>query len=277
LFTFKLKNGVEWVNNKFLNTVSSDNLYHFSENMDGWNDDLTLLHDVEKLHPIDLNSIDLTINDLNKIITSQHEEIILEIGSSNGNLIHEINKNGRYNFIGTDVVDLPLTKLSNKYCNIPFIRCDINNNPFINESVDCIICLNVLEHIENDSKALSEINKILKYNGKLILELPYGENLYDNYDKFLKHFRRYSTVDIINKSVNSNFEIIKIEYMGILIYPFFYLHKKIISKLKFFKPKVLIKSSSGKFFKFLLNLDFYINKLKLLKFGIRIRLILIKK
>jgi hypothetical protein len=82
---------VEWVNNKFINTVSSDNLYHFSENMDGWNDDLTLLHDVEKLHPIDLNSIDLTINDLNKgyamflkneTMDSKREENIRQIISS---------------------------------------------------------------------------------------------------------------------------------------------------------------------------------------------------
>ena len=43
--------------------------------------------------------------------------------------------------------------------------------------------LNVLEHIKDDNSALLAANKILDKNGILIIEVPSGKSLYDDYDK----------------------------------------------------------------------------------------------
>ena len=59
--------------------------------------------------------------------------------------------------------------------------------------------LNVLEHIEDDNEALMQAKRILKPGGILVLEIPAGPHLYDIYDKFLRHFRRYNLSGLTNQ------------------------------------------------------------------------------
>ena len=49
---------------------------------------------------------------------------------------------------------------------------DITNLEFKDNSFDAIICYHVLEHVENDRKALSEIFRVLKPDGWAILQSP---------------------------------------------------------------------------------------------------------
>jgi SAM-dependent methyltransferase len=52
------------------------------------------------------------------------------------------------------------------------IEMDVTNLQFENEIFDVIICNHVLEHIQNDSKAMSEIFRVLKFSGWAILQVP---------------------------------------------------------------------------------------------------------
>jgi ubiquinone/menaquinone biosynthesis C-methylase UbiE len=50
---------------------------------------------------------------------------------------------------------------------------DILNLQFNDEDIDAIICLNVLEHVEDPFKAVSEIYRVLKKGGILFLSVPF--------------------------------------------------------------------------------------------------------
>ncbi len=54
------------------------------------------------------------------------------------------------------------------------ITADLTDLPFENESFDWVIANHVLEHIENEKQALSEIKRVLKSKGKAILMIPYS-------------------------------------------------------------------------------------------------------
>lgn len=69
--------------------------------------------------------------------------------------------------------------------------------------------LNVLEHIKDDDKALAEVNKILNNQGILIIEVPSGKFLYDEYDRKLLHYRRYNMQEIEKKLIKAGFKIEK--------------------------------------------------------------------
>lgn len=60
------------------------------------------------------------------------------------------------------------------------------------ESVDSILCSNVLEHIEDEQAALRNMRAVLKPGGRLILVVPAGEWLHGSMDVVLGHCRRYS-------------------------------------------------------------------------------------
>ena len=49
---------------------------------------------------------------------------------------------------------------------------DITKLPFKKEKFDLIICFHVLEHIPNDNKAIQNLNKVLKNNGDLLIQVP---------------------------------------------------------------------------------------------------------
>ena len=51
-------------------------------------------------------------------------------------------------------------------------KLDVTNLPFENDYFDLIICNHVLEHIDDDIKAMKEIYRVLKNNGKAIMQVP---------------------------------------------------------------------------------------------------------
>jgi ubiquinone/menaquinone biosynthesis C-methylase UbiE len=51
-------------------------------------------------------------------------------------------------------------------------KIDITNINFENDCFDFIICNHVLEHIQDDRKAMSELFRVLKSGGEAILQVP---------------------------------------------------------------------------------------------------------
>lgn len=51
-------------------------------------------------------------------------------------------------------------------------RVDIEQIPFESESYDAIICIHVLEHVENDIKAIDELYRVLKPGGWALISVP---------------------------------------------------------------------------------------------------------
>ena len=60
------------------------------------------------------------------------------------------------------------------------------------DPVDSVICLNVLEHVEDDARALRNIYERVRPDGRLFLLVPAYPRLYNTIDGAIGHFRRYS-------------------------------------------------------------------------------------
>jgi len=56
------------------------------------------------------------------------------------------------------------------------IKLDIRNMPLEDESFDVVICNHVLEHIDDDIKAMKEIYRVLRKGGWAILQVPVNYN-----------------------------------------------------------------------------------------------------
>lgn len=80
---------------------------------------------------------------------------------------------------------------------------------FGDKKFDCIVCINVLEHIENDLSALNNFYKLLNKGGKLILMVPSNQFLYGEIDKSIGHYRRYNRLNLIEKLEQLDFKIIR--------------------------------------------------------------------
>jgi hypothetical protein len=52
------------------------------------------------------------------------------------------------------------------------VKMDIHDIPFEDDSFDILFCNHVLEHVDDDRKAMSEIHRVLKPGGWAILQIP---------------------------------------------------------------------------------------------------------
>jgi SAM-dependent methyltransferase len=71
------------------------------------------------------------------------------------------------------------------------------------ENYDSIFLVNVIEHLEDDAKALENCRFILKPGGNLVVLAPAYQWLFCNFDKKLGHFRRY-TLDSLSEVIRKN-------------------------------------------------------------------------
>lgn len=82
---------------------------------------------------------------------------------------------------------------------------DGNNFPFKNEEFDSIVTNQVLEHVFNPKEFLSEINRVLKNNGKLLLTVPF---VWDEHEQPFD-YARYSSFGLKSLLKEQGFIIIK--------------------------------------------------------------------
>jgi SAM-dependent methyltransferase len=73
----------------------------------------------------------------------------------------------------------------------PDIVGDIHNLPLADESVDAVICMNVLEHVEEPHKAMKEIYRVLKKGGYAYFDTPFIF-FYHPMNGYYKDFYRFS-------------------------------------------------------------------------------------
>ena len=93
------------------------------------------------------------------------------------------------------------------YSPIVDVKADILNLPFKDNSFDVVLCNHVLEHIEDDKKAMQELYRVLKPNGFGIFQVPQDIQLDKTYEDFsitspeerAKHFGQYDHVRVYGK------------------------------------------------------------------------------
>jgi methionine biosynthesis protein MetW len=122
----------------------------------------------------DLNSFDLTI----KLLSNTGGDL-LEIGCNDGSLLLKLRKD--FNKVyGIDIAPTLIKEAKKKALqNFPkdnavfFSVCDANKGlNFLDKTFETIVCLAVLEHIFDPYFLIDEINRVLKKNGVLVLQVP---------------------------------------------------------------------------------------------------------
>ena len=133
---------------------------------------------------------------------------LLEIGSGMGNLTRQLAAR-RERYFATDINPEYLEHLHKVYGHRPAMqisRLDATNlsdfAPF-EQQADTVVCLNVLEHIEDDSATLQSIRTALETDGRLILLVPNDPRAYGTLDEAIGHYRRY-TPESLTKLLSEN-------------------------------------------------------------------------
>ncbi len=106
---------------------------------------------------------------------------------------------------------------------------DITSLPYRDNSFNFVSALDVLEHIKEDHKAVSEISRILKMNGIVVITVPHRMKFYTKQDLLIGHYRRYEIDQLI--SLFKKFNLRNLKNFGV------YGRLMIISEVQSVNPK----------------------------------------
>jgi 2-polyprenyl-3-methyl-5-hydroxy-6-metoxy-1,4-benzoquinol methylase len=120
---------------------------------------------------------------------------ILDIGAASGGNGLMLRK------MGFEIVCVELSNIGYELCKekkLHVIQADARKIPIVSESFDAIVCLDVLEHIEEDTEVVSEIHRLLKQNGDFLISVPEDMEMWSSHDVHVGHVRRYSKMEVVN-------------------------------------------------------------------------------
>lgn len=104
---------------------------------------------------------------------------ILDVGCASGWFLAEVSKKYKHaDFYGIDIYGDAIYYAQKKYKKINFSVADAHYIPFSKNSFDLVICTEVMEHVDYPGSVLSEIHRVLKKEGKAIIELDSGSILF---------------------------------------------------------------------------------------------------
>jgi glycosyltransferase involved in cell wall biosynthesis/ubiquinone/menaquinone biosynthesis C-methylase UbiE len=140
---------------------------------------------------------------------------VLEMGAGIGNLTLHLAR-GRKRYIASDIDEEHLSRLRTRFGarpNMVVRRCDLASPAdfaSIVPPVASVVCLNVLEHVEDDMQALRNIWSALESGGKAIILVPNDTRLFGTLDRILGHYRRYNEPELRTKLEAAGFHVERI-------------------------------------------------------------------
>lgn len=96
--------------------------------------------------------------------------------------------------------------------------------PLQSGTVDLVTALDVLEHVDDDVATLTELYRVLKRDGIILVTVPAYGFLWSEHDEALHHRRRYTAYELKNKMTAAGFDLIRVSYfITILFFPILFM------------------------------------------------------
>jgi glycosyltransferase involved in cell wall biosynthesis/SAM-dependent methyltransferase len=162
---------------------------------------------------------------------------LLEIGSGTGNLTRRLVPRDVY--VASDVNPLYVKTLQNLTSDRPYLAArftdvtDLASYPQLAGGFDSVVCLNVIEHIDDDVGALRNIRGALAGNGRAIVLVPNGPWNFGSLDEVLGHKRRYTEATLHRAAEAAGFTVKQIVRFNRLSSLPWFLNGRILRKKSF--------------------------------------------
>lgn len=168
-------------------------------------------------------------------ISSLIGDRVLEAGAGIGNLTsHLLN---RELVVAADNNSSYIRRLEAAFAHNPNVQTrilDIENPSELRSleelELDTVICVNVVEHLRNDSGVLRGFHDVLVPGGRAIVLVPNGRWLYGSIDESIGHYRRYTRPGFRSKMEAAGFAVEEVLGINRLASPFWFLNGRVLRR-----------------------------------------------
>jgi SAM-dependent methyltransferase len=110
---------------------------------------------------------------------------------------------------GTQFVDVSvsaLSKLSDRGAHV--VLGDVTSLTFASNSFDLVCALDIIEHVDDDAGALSELSRVARIGGALLISTPLHISRWTTFDEFVGHRRRYEPSQLFAKLAQHHLRVV---------------------------------------------------------------------
>jgi ubiquinone/menaquinone biosynthesis C-methylase UbiE len=133
--------------------------------------------------------LDLHIKSIVDFLPPKAELKILNVGAGTGLTTLILMKYGNVTSVEYDINCCEMVK---EKLNLDFHNESITALPYADNTFDLVTSFDVIEHIEDDAKAVDELIRVTKYGGRIVTTVPTFMFLWGQHDLVNHHYRRYT-------------------------------------------------------------------------------------
>lgn len=137
---------------------------------------------------------------------------VLDVGCGSGLLARELAASGAV-VTGIDVVSHHEWELVDNLSGLELIEGDYSGHAGDLGAFDCVLALDVVEHIEDDVAFVESLRSNTRPGGNLIVTVPAYEWLWSQHDVVNQHFRRYTRPGLVDVLRRGGLEVSRCGYV----------------------------------------------------------------
>lgn len=189
-------------------------------------------HYVERKHWWFKGREKIILQSLNRHIDKNAELRILNIGAATGRNSEILQELGQVTSVE---YDKEICRLVKEEYGLEYINATITELPFGDDSFDLVCAFDVVEHVEDDVKAVEEMKRVCSDKGIIAATVPAYQFLWSRHDVINHHHRRYT-----HKTFNPLFKdkegFVYTTYFNTVLFPLIAFYRMLFSNVKQSKP-----------------------------------------
>jgi SAM-dependent methyltransferase len=141
---------------------------------------------------------------------------VLEIGVGHGSYAEVLRAYPPY--LGVDIDARAVEGAGRRFPGLEFAVADITGAEFPHsltaKRLRTVVCLNVIEHIDDDRGAVANLARVLVPGGHLLIIVPALPQLYNDLDRMAGHHRRYRRREVHEALRQAGLEPVRVDYFN---------------------------------------------------------------
>ncbi len=142
----------------------------------------------------------------------------LEIGCGTGAFIEALASEVNLDITGSEIYIKGLRYAKGRQPQVDFIQYDAQQG-VLPAKFDIIAAFDVIEHIDDDVATLANIYDMLTDGGYFIVTVPQHKFLWSKLDQIVKHKRRYSRRELVDKLKQQGFSVVRRTSFVFVLFP----------------------------------------------------------
>ena len=152
---------------------------------------------------------------------------ILNVGAATGASTEMLQPFGE---VSSLEYDQPCVDYCRKVLNLDVIQGSITALPYADASFDLVCAFDVVEHVEDDRLAVSELIRVCKPGGHVYVTVPAYMSLWSDHDVVNNHFRRYQRAELL--ALFNAGTLLRSTYFNTLLFPLIWLARQLGNMFK---------------------------------------------